>query len=83
MPRGIIPAPHGATPAPPDVPNYSWVEYGMRVGTPRIMKMTADRGYLECFRQKGILVNLNLFHFSAFHHTGADRCTKGLSNRVG
>lgn len=44
MPRGIIPAPHGATPAPPDVPNYSWVEYGMRVGMPRIMKMTQDRG---------------------------------------
>ncbi|MFY0691718.1 MAG: polysaccharide deacetylase family protein [Paracoccaceae bacterium] len=43
MPRGIIPAPHGATPAPPDVPNYSWVEYGMRVGMPRIMKMTQDR----------------------------------------
>ncbi len=44
MPRGIIPAPHGAAPAPPDVPNYAWVEYGMRVGMPRIMKMTADRG---------------------------------------
>lgn len=43
MPRGIIPAPHGAMPAPPDVPNYSWVEYGMRVGMPRIMKMTQDR----------------------------------------
>lgn len=44
MPRGIIPAPHGATPAPPDIPNYSWVEYGMRVGMPRIMKTLADRG---------------------------------------
>ncbi|MFK7751833.1 MAG: polysaccharide deacetylase family protein [Sedimentitalea sp.] len=43
MPRGIIPAPHGATPQPPDIPNYSWVEYGMRVGMPRIMKMTNDR----------------------------------------
>jgi allantoinase len=43
MPRGIIPAPHGATPVPPDVPNYSWVEYGMRVGMPRIMTMLADR----------------------------------------
>lgn len=43
MPRGIIPAPHGATPAPPDVPNYAWVEYGMRAGMPRIMKMLAAR----------------------------------------
>lgn len=44
MPRGIIPAPHGATPEPPDIPNYSWVEYGMRVGMPRIMAMLAARG---------------------------------------
>ncbi|MFD0917172.1 polysaccharide deacetylase family protein [Pseudahrensia aquimaris] len=43
MPRGIIPAPHGAAATPPDVPNYSWVEYGMRVGMPRIMKMLAER----------------------------------------
>lgn len=44
MPRGIIPAPHGAAPAPPDVPNYAWVEYGMRSGMPRIMDMLAARG---------------------------------------
>ncbi|MDJ0858851.1 MAG: polysaccharide deacetylase family protein [Dinoroseobacter sp.] len=44
MPRGIIPAPHGAAPAPPDVPNYAWVEYGMRCGMPRIMDMLSARG---------------------------------------
>ncbi len=43
MPRGIIPAPHGAQPKPPDVPNYSSVEYGLRVGMPRIMAMLAKR----------------------------------------
>lgn len=47
MPRGIIPAPHGATPAPPDVPNFSWVEYGMRCGMPRILDML-DRKGLPC-----------------------------------
>ncbi|MCR9125598.1 MAG: polysaccharide deacetylase family protein [Rhodobacteraceae bacterium] len=47
MPRGIIPAPHGAAPSPPDVPNYGWVEYGMRAGMPRIMAMLAERG-LPC-----------------------------------
>jgi allantoinase len=31
MPRGILPAPHGAQVEPPDLPNYSWVEYGMRL----------------------------------------------------
>jgi len=43
MPRGIIPAPHGAQPSPPDVPNYSWVEYGLRAGMPRLLKMFAER----------------------------------------
>ncbi len=47
MPRGIIPAPHGATPAPPDVPNFSWVEYGMRCGMPRMLDMLA-RKELPC-----------------------------------
>lgn len=44
MPRGVIPAPHGAPASPPDVPNYSWVEYGLRVGMPRLMRLLADRG---------------------------------------
>jgi len=44
MPRGIIPAPHGAASTPPDVPNYAWVEYGMRCGMPRILRLLADRG---------------------------------------
>lgn len=44
MPRGIIPAPHGAQPAPPDVPNFSWVEYGMRSGIPRMLDMLARKG---------------------------------------
>ena len=43
MPRGVLPAPHGAQVEPPDVPNYSWVEYGMRCGMPRIMAMLAAR----------------------------------------
>ncbi len=44
MPRGILPAPHGAKVEPPDVPNYSWVEYGMRCGMPRLFDMLAARG---------------------------------------
>ena len=32
MPRGVLPPPHGARIEPPDVANYSWVEYGLRCG---------------------------------------------------
>lgn len=43
MPRGIVPPPHGAQIEPPDIPNYSWVEYGLRCGMPRIMDMLHAR----------------------------------------
>ena len=44
MPRGIIPPPHGARIEPPDVPNFSWVEYGLRCGMPRFLEMLHQRG---------------------------------------
>ncbi len=43
MPRGVMPAPHGAPSQPPDVPNFAWVEYGLRCGMPRLMDMLAAR----------------------------------------
>ena len=33
MARGVLPTPQGAS-VIPDIPNYSWHEYGMRVGFP-------------------------------------------------
>lgn len=44
MPRGILPAPHGRPSEPPDVANYSWVEYGMRCGLPRLFDALGRRG---------------------------------------
>jgi allantoinase len=41
MPRQIFTPPHGIAPKP-DVPNFSWAEYGMRCGFPRIVE-TLDR----------------------------------------
>ena len=43
MPRKLIPGPHG-TDKIPDVINYSWVEYGMRTGFPRILDALKRRG---------------------------------------
>lgn len=42
MPRKLLPGPHGNDKIP-DVPNYSWVEYGMRTGFPRILRALKDR----------------------------------------
>ncbi len=43
MPRKIITPPHGQETIP-DVPNFSWADYGMRAGLPRIMQALAERG---------------------------------------
>ena len=43
MPRTIITPPHGKETVP-DVPNFSWADYGMRAGLPPILKLFADLG---------------------------------------
>lgn len=43
MPRKLIPGPHGNDKIP-DVTNFSWVEYGMRTGFPRILEALKKRG---------------------------------------
>ncbi|HKI99138.1 MAG TPA: polysaccharide deacetylase family protein [bacterium] len=43
MPRVLLPAPQGGSHVP-DVPNWSWKEYGWRCGLPRIMSMLDEFG---------------------------------------
>jgi hypothetical protein len=43
MPRAILQHPHNKIPMP-DIGNFSWVEYGLRCGVPRLAKLFADRG---------------------------------------
>ncbi len=43
MPRAALPAPHGKSPIP-DVGNFAWVEYGMRTGMPRFLRLLGERG---------------------------------------
>ena len=38
MPRTIVTPPHGRETVP-DVPNFSWADYGMRAGMPRILEL--------------------------------------------
>lgn len=43
MPRTIVTPPHGADQLP-DVPNFCWAEYGMRLGMDRLIREFGDRG---------------------------------------
>jgi peptidoglycan/xylan/chitin deacetylase (PgdA/CDA1 family) len=42
MPRTILTPPHGKETVP-DVPNFSWADYGMRAGMPRILDLFKER----------------------------------------
>lgn len=43
MPRTLITPPHGKETVP-DVPNFSWADYGMRAGLPRFLRALGERG---------------------------------------
>ena len=43
MPRTIITPPHGKETIP-DIPNFSWADYGMRAGLPRMLRAITERG---------------------------------------
>ena len=51
MPRTIIPPPQGGQPTAPDVPNWSWKEYGLRCGLPWLM---------DIFRKFGVRVTADI-----------------------
>lgn len=44
MPRAVLPPPHGQPGPVPDVPNFTWVEYGLRAGMPRLLDLCARFG---------------------------------------
>lgn len=43
MPRKLLTPPHGQDPVP-DIGNFSWAEYGLRLGLPRLARVIAERG---------------------------------------
>ncbi|RVT90975.1 polysaccharide deacetylase family protein [Sphingomonas crocodyli] len=55
MPRKLLPAPHGVE-SLPDVPNFSWAEYGMRCGLPRMLQAFVARGIpVSCTMNAGVV----------------------------
>lgn len=43
MPRSLFQTAHGKA-EKPDLPNFSWVEYGLRCGVPRLIRALGERG---------------------------------------
>lgn len=56
MPRAVLPPPMGQ-PLLPDIPNWSWHEYGMRVGFWRFMDALSARGITASFAVNGSAID--------------------------
>lgn len=52
MPRAVLPPPMG-NPLLPDIPNWAWHEYGMRVGVWRFHEVLKDFGIIPTFALNG------------------------------
>ena len=57
MPRAVLPPPMGQ-PLLPDVPNWAWHEYGMRVGFWRFLETLGSRGLKATFAVNGTACSL-------------------------
>jgi peptidoglycan/xylan/chitin deacetylase (PgdA/CDA1 family) len=56
QPRTVLPAPMGQ-PLMPDLPNWAWHEYGMRVGFWRLLSALEKRGIRATFAVNGNVIN--------------------------
>jgi len=56
MPRKLLPAPHGVE-ITPDVPNFSWAEYGMRCGMPRVIDALKTVGVRASCTMNAAVIN--------------------------
>ena len=61
MPRTVLPPPMGK-PLLPDVPNWSWHEYGMRSGFWRHHQALTERGLPATLALNGAVCELSLIH---------------------
>jgi peptidoglycan/xylan/chitin deacetylase (PgdA/CDA1 family) len=69
MPRAVLPPPMGAA-LIPDLPNWSWHEYGMRVGFWRIHESLARRHIVPTLATNGSVCELYPRVVSAAHASG-------------
>jgi len=71
MPRAVLPPPMGQ-PLLPDVPNWAWHEYGMRIGFWRFLETLSARGIKASFAVNGSACEVYAEACEAAHAAGWD-----------
>lgn len=80
MPRALINSPHGHQ-SIPDVPNFSWMEYGMRCGLPRILRALSDRGILASASINAVVLDVYPSAAEAIRDAGWEFIGHGVHQR--
>jgi peptidoglycan/xylan/chitin deacetylase (PgdA/CDA1 family) len=80
MPRAVLPPPMGQ-PLLPDVPNWAWHEYGMRVGFWRLLEALGARGLKASFAVNGSACDIYAEACQAAHAAGWDFIGHGFVQR--
>jgi allantoinase len=80
MPRAVLPPPMGQ-PLLPDVPNWSWHEYGMRVGFWRFVETLGSRGLKATFAVNGSACSLYREACAAAREAGWEFMGHGFAQR--
>jgi len=84
MPRAVLPPPQsavGGQPLLPDVPNWAWHEYGMRVGFWRFLDVLATRKLKATFALNGTVIELYREACAAAFEAGWDFMGHGWVQR--
>ncbi|RYX94287.1 MAG: hypothetical protein EOO28_14575 [Comamonadaceae bacterium] len=81
MPRTIITPPHGKETVP-DVPNFSWVDYGMRCGLPRIIEAITERGLTASTSFNAGVINAYPRAAEAMHAAGWEFIGHGVHQKA-
>lgn len=71
MPRAVLPPPMGQ-PLLPDIPNWAWHEYGMRVGFWRFLEVLEARRLKASFAVNGSAIEVYAEACQAAHEAGWD-----------
>lgn len=80
MPRAVLPPPMGQ-PLLPDVPNWAWHEYGMRVGFWRFLEALSSRGLKASFAVNGTACEVYREACEAARNAGWDFMGHGFVQR--
>ncbi|HZB54276.1 MAG TPA: polysaccharide deacetylase family protein, partial [Reyranella sp.] len=80
MPRTVLPPPMG-NPLLPDVPNWAWHEYGMRVGFWRFLEVLGARKLKATFAVNGTACELYREACQAAHEAGWEFMGHGFVQR--